>query len=115
MMISSFASSISAVRAASRMMDAAAHNTANLNTNGFKRHEVRLKEGASGGVETSVNVTDSPGPLYRDSLGNTVEGSNADYATEAVNMMTAKHYLTANVAVIRTAEDMHRSVIDILA
>ncbi|MCA6286489.1 flagellar basal body rod C-terminal domain-containing protein [Phenylobacterium sp.] len=44
-----------------------------------------------------------------------VEGANVDLASEFVNMTLAKTDLSANVAVIRTADEMQGALLDILA
>lgn len=38
-----------------------------------------------------------------------------DYSHEAVEQITAKHEFSANLAVIRTADDMQQSLLDLIA
>jgi flagellar hook protein FlgE len=38
-----------------------------------------------------------------------------DYGHEAVEQITAKHEFSANLAVIRTADDMQQSLLDLIA
>lgn len=113
-MISPFSSSVSGINAAFRMLDVSANNTANMNTDGFKKDSLSLREDENGGVVVSISKTGSPGPKYENYKGNTVEASNADYAEEAAILITAKHYLKANIAAFKTADEMQKSVIDIL-
>jgi len=108
-------SSLSGIRAAVTMIEASANNTANANTNGYKKKTVALNEGENGGVVASVKTSTSPGISYIDTYGNAFEASTVDYAFEAVSRMTAKHMLSANIAALKTADEMERSVIDILA
>ncbi|HEX5378603.1 MAG TPA: flagellar basal body rod C-terminal domain-containing protein [Phenylobacterium sp.] len=42
-------------------------------------------------------------------------GFDVDYGSEVVEQVQAKHEFSANLAVIRTADDMARSLLDILA
>ncbi|ODT62352.1 flagellar basal body rod C-terminal domain-containing protein [Phenylobacterium sp.] len=44
-----------------------------------------------------------------------VEGENVDLAAEVVQQITAKTEFSANLAVIRTAQDMTGELLDILA
>lgn len=112
-MISSSAS-VSGIRAAFKMLDASAHNTANLNTDGFKKHAVLLSEANGGGVFAKESVTASAGPLYM-SNGNIYEASNADYGEEAVNQIIARQMLSANIAALKTADSMQKSLLDLFA
>ncbi len=42
-------------------------------------------------------------------------GSGVDYGAEAVEQISAKQEFSANIAVIRTADEMQQSLLDILA
>ena len=44
-----------------------------------------------------------------------VEGANVDLASEIVDMSLAKTDFSANIAVIRTADEMQGALLDILA
>lgn len=44
-----------------------------------------------------------------------VEGENVDLAAEVVEQISAKHQFSANLSVIRTAQDMTGDLLDILA
>lgn len=113
-MVSSISSSLSGIKAAFELQNASAKNTANANTDGYKKDIVTLSETKDGGVETTTSKSDSPGYLY-DKSGNLVESSNVNYADEAVSQINAKHMLKANLAALKTADEMQESVIDILA
>lgn len=108
-------SSLSGIRASVTMIEASAGNTANANTNGYRKKTVALHEGENGGVAASVKTSTSPGISYADTYGNVFEATTVDYAEEAVSRMTAKHMLSANIAAFKTADEMEKSVIDILA
>jgi flagellar basal-body rod protein FlgC len=113
-MVSSFYSSISGMRAAFSMMDVSAHNTANLNTDGFKKQTVQLSEADKGGVTVTIGQSTAPGPTYQGPGGKIIEASNADPAEEIISQITAKYLLAANVAAFKKAADMEKSIIDIL-
>lgn len=42
-------------------------------------------------------------------------GFNVDYGAEVVEQVSAKQEFTANIAVIRTADEMQQSLLDIIA
>ncbi len=114
-MISAFSSSISGIKAAFKMLDVSAHNTANLNTDGFKGQKVNLTENAVGGVNSTVETSTNPGPQYLAGDGSVTEGSNTNLAEETVNKMLASHYLSANIAALKTSDEMQDSLLDIIA
>lgn len=114
-MISIMSTAASAMKGASRMLDASAHNTANLRTRDFKGLRVSFSENPEGGVTTKVERTTTPGPTVVDPRGNSFSLSNVNLAEEVVNQISAVHYMKANVNVAKTADEMQKSVIDIFA
>lgn len=113
-MISPFSSSFSGIKAAMRTMEVSAHNTANLNTDGFKKQSVNLLEQEEGGVVVTLSKDTSPAPKYLNYSGVVTEASNVDYTEEAANQITARHYLKANLAAFKTADETQKSIIDII-
>ncbi len=111
----SFSSSVSGIQAASAMLNVSAHNIANLNTDGFKKQIVNLSEDSIGGVSADISESTEPGPLYTNSVGDTVEASNVDYPDEIVEQLKAKHLLSANIAAIKRTDEAHESLMDIMA
>lgn len=87
----SFSSSVSCIQAAFAMLNVSAHNTANLNTDGFKKQLVNLSEDSTGGVVADISESTEAGPLYTNSDGDTVEASNVDYLDEVAEQIKAKH------------------------
>ena len=55
-MLSGLASSLSGLAAAQTKLATSAHNVANANTDGFKKHRVVLEEGSQGGVRATIDV-----------------------------------------------------------
>ena len=111
----SFSFSVSGVRVASDMLAVSAHNTANLNTDGFKKQRVDLREDPHGGVIADISESTEAGPLYRNADGDMAEASNVDYAEEAIVQMNAKHLLSANIATIKRIDEAQESLMDIMA
>ena len=114
-MITGLSSAISGMQAAYTKINASAHNTANISTDGFKKQRVLLSEARNGGVTTSIETVDDPGPSYLSQSGAVVEASNVDLLEEVVDQITAKHAFKANAAVYKTSYEMQDSILDILA
>lgn len=114
-MISSFRSSSSGIRAAFSILEVSAGNTANMDTDGYRKNTALLAEGQDGGVAVNIQKTNSPGPVYAAATGAAVEGSNVTFSDEVLSMIKAKNMLGANAAVFKTADEMETSLIDILA
>ena len=92
--------SLSAINAYSTMLNNTANNIANLNTEGYKTFDTTLQDNAGGGVSATTT---------RNATADTV-----DLSKEVVDMMIAKNGIQANVAVVRTASETQKSVIDML-
>ncbi len=99
---------VSGLQASAVQISVAAHNVANLNSDGYKALEVKITSQVSGGssggrtfssgvVETKVLETDHP----------------VDLAEEFINMTIAKISYAANAQVIRTLEDVTAIFLDI--
>lgn len=114
-MISPYSSALSGIRAAFTMLDVSAHNTANINTDGFKKQKAILSEAPGGGVAASVERVNSSGPSYLDPSGKFIEASNVDYADEAVFQLSARRFMSVNIAALKTADEMQKSLLDIFA
>jgi flagellar basal-body rod protein FlgC len=110
-----FNSSITAIKAAFGTLSASAHNTANINTDGFKKERTILGENKQGGVSAKTGVSKEAGTLYQNSDGKMVEDSNVEISEEIANQMLAKHLLSANIAVLKTTNDIEKDLINILA
>jgi flagellar hook protein FlgE len=91
---------LSALNAYATMLNNTANNIANVNTGGYKALETSMKENAGGGVAVSTS---------RDTNADRV-----DLSKEAVDLITAENGMKANIAVVRTAREMQKSVIDML-
>lgn len=111
----SFSSSVSGIEAALSVLSVSAHNTANINTDGFKKQRTSLREGSNGGVAPKIVEITEPGSFYQDADGNMVEASNVDLSEEVAGQMSAKHLLSANVAALKTSDEVQKSLLDIVA
>ncbi len=116
-MISGIGAPLSALQAFGKKLETSAKNTANLDTDGYKKERVSLREGQNGAVETSVQKIDEPGPKLPEitAQGMTlVEKSNVDLAQEVTNQILAKRGYEANLATIKTYDELLGSVMDIV-
>ena len=111
----SFNSSVSGIRAAIDMLSVSAHNTANINTDGFKKQLVNLRDGHDSGVIVDITESTETGSLYRNKRGDMVEASNVNYVEEVVVQINARHLLSANAAAIKRTDEAQESLMDIIA
>lgn len=77
-----------------------AHNIANVNTEDFKSSETRMNEDRNGGVFVTISKN-SP--------------SGVDLPKEMTDMMATSDMVQANLKVLKTADEIARSVIDLKA
>ena len=92
--------SLSGMNAAQTQLNASAHNIANLNTEGFSRQEVALKEKPDGGVSASVGTASQPG---------------ASLETDVVSQLQAKNAFLANLAVFKTQDKIAGTLLSLKA
>ncbi len=107
-------SSLSGITSSFKLLNAAAGNIANCQTNGYKAKSISFAESPSGGVTTSASADGSPGPVFEVD-GRMFEGSKVDLASEMVSLMTARHMFSANAAAFRTVAEMEKSIVDLFA
>ena len=115
-MISAINSSLSALQAFAKKTESIAHNTANVNTDGFKKTKVTLHQGAENSVVPQVSRIDTPGPLVYEQTaeGETlVEKSNVEISEELPEMMLTKRFFQANVKMVQIQDEMLGSLLDI--
>lgn len=117
-MISSMSRSISALNAFGTKMDVIANNVANFESEGFKKSQATLSEGANGAVEVEVTRIDTPGNIIceEDRDGQMVEKelSNVDLSQEIPQTIIAQRGYEANLKSIATRDEMLGSILDIL-
>ena len=126
-MTDAISSAQSALSALTTSMAATANNVANLNTDGYKSKDVRLETGPQGrGVRVGQVAEDTAAGGYRpvvvsspneagvsDPSAALVETSNVDLARQTVAMVETSRAFEANVAVVRTQDDMVGALLDL--
>ncbi len=114
MQIDPYGISNSAMALQAQRLAVSAHNVANLNTEGFEASQVVASEAAGGGVTGRITPTGEPAPLLsRDGVA--VALSNTSLVGETVNRVSALRAYQANAAVFRTAQEMDREALDLMA
>jgi flagellar basal-body rod protein FlgC len=117
-MIGGIYDSLSGLAAAQKKIVTAAHNTANANTEGFKKHRVVMQEvHPQGGVEATIERVNTPGPVFPKETEAglvQVELSNVDLGEEAVNLLLGKRLFEANLSALNTQNKALGSLLDIV-
>jgi len=128
-MINGISSNLQALSAFATSQAVTADNVANVNTDGYQSARVTLETGQGGyGVAVQdISRDQTPGPVRYEELpvetgdGRTegewtaVEGSNVDLATQMVHMINDENAYSANLASIRTQDELVGSILNMTA
>lgn len=116
-MISGISAGVSALNAIQTRVQSTANNTANVNSDGYKRTRVTLVEGeVQGAVSANVQRVETAGPLVYEATeeGETlVEKSNVELTEELPKMLIDRRAFQANLKTIRAQDEMLGSLLDI--
>ncbi|MBN2332903.1 MAG: flagellar biosynthesis protein FlgC [Deltaproteobacteria bacterium] len=116
-MVRGIPASLTAIHAVAERFNRSAKNIANLNTDGYKADRVTFAEGpVEGTVQATISVDKSAGPVRAEQTEEgfeLVEMSNVDLAKEMVTMMVDKRSIEANLAALKTADELLGTIIDI--
>ena len=115
-MIGAIQSALSGLTAFSTQVAVAAHNVANVNTDGYKKSRTELIAMESGGVRAAILKTDSVGSTILNNTGfdpAQLELSNVDLAEEAVNQIIGQRGFEANIQAVKNADEMLGRLLDI--
>lgn len=96
--------------------ESSANNTANINTDGYKKTRVTLEDTKPQGVKPNVERIETPGPLVYEqtSEGETlVEKSNVYLTYELPNIILSRRFYQANIKSIQIQDEMLESLLDI--
>ena len=115
-MFSGFAVALSGIQAGGRMLGASAHNIANAQTENFKRTRATLEGASAGGVIVTLEKDNRSGPQFStgDDPFTFREGSNVELEEELIHTLKATHLIEANLASIRTQDQVLGSLLDII-
>jgi flagellar basal-body rod protein FlgC len=113
----SIQSTLSAIKAFGEKMGVTANNIANVQTEEFKKSTATLVEGPKENVEVEITQPDISGPVIVDETDDQLtqkEMSNVDLAEEIPQTIIAQRGYEANLATLRTQDEMVKSIIDII-
>ncbi len=108
-MIQSLTSAASGLQVQSERLNIHAHNIANLNTPGFKTQIPAQQTAATSGVLLST-ITSSQTPGSPVDPEKPTETNNVDLITETVGSITALRAFEANAKVIKTSDEMLKTI-----
>ncbi len=115
-MLSGFASALSGIQAGGRVLAVGAHNIANAQTENFKRTRAILEESSAGGVIVTLEKDNRSGPQFPTGGDPFTfrEESNVELEEELIHTLKATHLIEANLASIRTQDQVLGSLLDII-
>jgi flagellar hook protein FlgE len=116
-MPSAMGTALTALKAFDIKMDVNANNIANVNTNDFKKSRVDMQEATNGGVQVTISQIDSPGMLLdpNPQTGAPQQSSNVTLEEEFVDQIVTQYSYTANTLTVKTADEMQKELMDIIA
>jgi flagellar hook protein FlgE len=104
MIFGAIQTAFASMQAHQRAFAAHAQNVANVNTDGYRAVEATFESDSSGGVDVTFSRGPDPGS----------DRSGVDLAEEAVDGMMLEMGIKANMAVVREADEMLGSLLDVL-
>ncbi len=117
-MVVAKSAALSAISAFQKKLNVTADNIANSRTDGYKRERAILSEAENGGVKAQIiKDEETPGPVhetYADDTVSETEGSNVDLVDEMAGLITVRHAYQANLATLKTEDEMLGRLIDIM-
>lgn len=91
--------SLSALDAYRKKLAVTADNIANHNTEQFRPSEATIHDSAGQGVYVTISQSNSPG---------------VDLTKEMVDLMTTRIGIEANLKTVKTADEINKSILDII-
>ena len=116
-MISSARNTLSALNAFGKKMNVIANNVANVETEEFKKSRATLVEGPENSIQVEISQPEDPGPTVvevNDGQMEEKQMSNVDLTEEIPQSMIAQRGYEANLATLRTYDEMIKSILDIV-
>lgn len=105
---------LSSMTVASARMARSAANVANVNTDGYAAQREVARDQANGGVSSEAAPTYAPHPTFERGAEE-VLGSNTDLVSETVEQLGASQQFKAAIALLKTDQEMQKSLLDIKA
>jgi len=112
-------SALAALKAFSTKIEATAHNTANIETDGYKKTRVTIEENQAHEPSARAEKTNTPGPIVQQQAADgsleMVEKSNVELTEEIPNLTLSRRFFQANLKTVQTEDQMLGSLMDILS
>lgn len=106
---------ITSLRAYQRALDSSSHNIANANTSGFQAEQAQFHEAPAGGVVVNISQNGSIASDFASPANLTTLASGTDLATELVNSIQYKSGFEFSAQIVRAADEVLGTLIDINA
>jgi flagellar basal body rod protein FlgG len=100
-----------------KKLEVTANNTANVNTDGFKKSRTDMSAAYPDGVKVTLSKENTPGdyvPVGNGTL-DMKESSNVSLEEEMVSLISTRYMYEANLKVLKTEESMTGELLDIKA
>jgi flagellar hook protein FlgE len=106
---------MTSLRAYQRALDSSSHNIANANTSGFQPEQAQFQESAAGGVIVNISQNGSVASGSETPADLTTQASGTDLATELVNSIQYKSGFEFSAQIVKAADEVLGTLIDIKA
>ncbi len=110
---------LTSLRAYQRALDSSSHNIANANSSGFQVEQAQFQEAPAGGVV--VNISQNGSAASNSASGSITpatlppQASGTDLSTELVNSIQYKTGFEFSVQIVKAADEVLGTLIDINA
>ena len=105
---------LSSMSVANARLTRSAENVANVNTDGFRAQRTVAREARSGGVTSVAEPTYAPAATFERSAEEVLR-SDTDLVSETVEQLGAMQQFKASIALLKTDQEMQKSLLDINA
>jgi flagellar hook protein FlgE len=115
-MSSAFGTALTALRAFDTKLDVTANNIANVNTDKFKKSRVDLQAAYHDSVQVTIEQVNTPGTSLgiNEQTGLERESSNVSLEEEFVDQIVTRYAFESNVLTVKTADEMQKTLMDII-
>lgn len=106
---------LTSLRAYQRALDSSSHNIANANTTGFQPEQAQFQEQPAGGVFVNISQNGSAASGSVTPTDLVTQASGTDLSTELVNSIQYKYGFEFSAQIVRAADEVLGTLIDINA
>ena len=106
---------ITSLRAYQSGLDISSNNIANANTSGFQPQQAQFQEAIAGGVVVNISQNGSAASGLSTSAALGTEANSTDLATELVNTIEYKAGFQFSAQIVKAADEVLGTLIDITA